>query len=112
MALYKLETGGGDGSLATDITRVVELEDITYDLRFRWNTRDESWTVSCAKSGGDMIFRTKVRTNIIFNAMYKHRTDAPQGDFVIVDMSEADGRVGFESFNISGRFRLFYNTSE
>jgi len=109
MTLYKLPTGKGRDSLATDIVQTIELDGITYDIRFRWNTRDESWTVICSKSGSSPIFSTKVKTNVIFNSIYKHREDAPQGDMIILDMSETNGRVDFDNFTIEGRYRLFYN---
>ena len=108
--LYKLPSGNGVDSLDTDITRSIELEGINYDFRFRWNTRDESWTVICSKSGGDVIFSTKAPTNRLLNSLYKHRTDCPQGDLIILDITEDNGRVDFENFTISGRYRLYYNT--
>jgi hypothetical protein len=110
MTLYKLPAGEGRDSLVTDVTHILELDGITYDLRFRWNTRDESWTVICSKSGSTPIFSTKVKTNVIFNSIYKHRTDAPQGDMIIIDMSETNGRVDFDNFTIEGRYRLLYNS--
>lgn len=111
MALYKLPTGNGRDSLDTDIIRTLDLDGIVYDLRFRWNTRDESWTVICSQSGGTPIFSTKARTNSVFNKIYKHRTNAPQGDLIIVDISGTNGRVDFDNFSLTGRFRLLYNTS-
>ena len=110
MTLYTLATGKGRDSLETDIIRTVELDGITYDLRFRWNTRDESWTTICSKVGGTPIFSTKSKTNSIINTIYKHREDCPQGDMVIIDLSGVNGRVDFENFNIEGRFKLFYNS--
>lgn len=111
MTLYKLPAAKGADSLDTDVIRTIELEGITYDFRFRWNTRDESWTVICSKSGGNVIFSTKAQTGRLLNSPYKHRTDCPQGDLIIVDITEDNGRVDFDNFTISGRYRLFYNTS-
>ena len=111
MTIYRLPTGKGIGSLDTDVVRTLELEGTSYDFRFRWNTRDESWTVLCSKSGGNVIFSTKSPTNRVLNSLYKHRVDCPQGDLIIGDITDDDGRVDFENFTIFGRYRLFYNTS-
>lgn len=111
MTLYKLPTGKGVGSLDTDVIRTIELEGISYDFRFRWNTRDESWTIICSKSGGNVIFSTKSTTSRVINSIYKHRTDAPQGDLIIGDITTENGRVDFDNFTIAGRYRLFYNTA-
>ena len=110
MTLYTLASGNGRDSLETDIIRTVELDNITYDMRFRWNTRDESWTIICSKAGGNPIFSTKAKTNSIINDIYKHREDCPQGELVIIDLAESGGRVDFDNFNITGRFKLFYNS--
>ena len=107
MPIYKLPTGKGVDSLSTDISRLIELDGTTYNFRFRWNTRDESWTAICSV-GDSVIFSTKVKTNVIFNSIYKHRENAPQGDLVIIDMSGKGGRVDFGNFTLTGRYRLFY----
>ena len=108
--LYKLPTGKGVGSLETDIVRTIELDNISYDFRFRWNTRDERWMLYCSKSGGDTIFSTKITTMRILNSPYKYRKDCPQGDLIILDTSTDTGRVDFENFELYGRYRLFYNS--
>lgn len=108
--LVKIPTGYGVGSLETDIIRTVVLDEISYDLRFRWNTRDESWTMYCSKSGGDNIFTTKVTCQRVLNELYKYKQDCPQGNFVVLDMSFDTGRVDFEGFTNEGRFRLFYES--
>lgn len=110
--LYKLASGYGVDSLETNITRIIELEGTTYSFNFRWNTRDESWVITCSTSGGTTIFRTKAKTSVAFNTMYKHRDNAPQGTLLILDTAERGGRVGFETFNLAGRYRLVYLTSE
>ena len=110
MTLYRLPTGKGVDSLDTDVIRTLELDGVSYDFRFRWNTRDESWTIICSKSGGVTIFATKATVGRVINSAYKHREDCPQGDLMIIDMSDDFGRVDFDNFTLSGRFRLFYNS--
>ena len=112
MALYEIPTGYGTDSLQSDITRFVTLDDISYDFRFRWNSRDESWMLYCSINGGDTIFSTKICSFRILNSAYKYREDCPQGDLFVADMSTDAGRVGFESFTKGGRFRLYYYTAD
>ena len=110
MPIYKLPTGKGVGSLETDISRTIELDNASYDMRYRWNTRDESWTVICSKSGGGVIFSTKAAAGRVLNYGYKHREGCPQGDLMIVDISPDFGRVDFDNFTLEGRFRLYYDS--
>ena len=110
MTLYTLPTGDGRNSLDTDIIRTLELDGVNYDLRFRWNTRDESWTTTCSRVGGVPIFSTKSTTNSVLNSIYKHREDCPQGDMIILDLAEDGGRVDFDNFTLDGRFKLFYDS--
>ena len=110
MTLYKLPTGKGVDSLNTDVVRTLELDGSTYDMRFRWNTRDESWTVICSRSGGTTIFSTKAAAGRVINYGYKHRDGCPQGDLIIIDISTDYGRVDFDNFTLEGRFRLYYNS--
>jgi hypothetical protein len=110
MPLYSIPTGKGVGSLDTDLIRTLELDGVAYDLRFRWNTRDESWTLICNLSGAEQIFSTKACAGRVLNAPYKYRENCPQGELIIVDLSESSGRVDFNDFTIDGRFRLLYNS--
>ncbi len=110
MSLFTLPTGRGLGSLDTDIVRRIELDGTSYDLRFRWNTRDESWTLILSVSGSTPVFNTKTTVGRVLNTAYKYRDNAPQGDMIILDMAEDGGRVDFENYTIDGRYRLFYIT--
>lgn len=109
MTIYKLPTAYGVDSLDTDIVRTLTLDGVTYDFRFRWNTREESWTLICSTSGGSVIFSTQARTGRLLNSLYKHREDCPQGDLMIIDIGDEFERVDFDNFTINGRYRLYYN---
>ena len=110
MTINILPSGEGSDSLDTDISRTLLLDDVLYELRFRWNTRDESWTIICSNVGGNPIFSTKAQVNSVFNDPYKHRAGCPQGNLVILDLSGDSGRVDFDNLTFDGRFRLFYNS--
>lgn len=110
MTIYKLPTGYGVDSLDTDIVRTLDLDGTTYDIRYRWNTREETWTLICSRSGGDIIFSTAARTGRVLNSLYKHRPYCPQGNMMIIDIAGSGERVDFDNFTITGRYRLYYNS--
>ncbi len=84
MSIYFLETGDGD---TPNVTNSVTLDDTTYNINYRYNIRDESWTISLSLLGNDPMFTVKACCSRIFNSQYKHLKDAPQGDLLVMDVT-------------------------
>lgn len=108
MALYTLNSGFGENTTDTNITRQITLEGVSYTFNFRYNTRDESWVISVGFLGNLPLFTVKATTNRVLNSQYTHLVDAPKGSLVVIDTTESNGRIDFENFYINGRYRLGY----
>ncbi len=109
MPIYFLDTGEGEGSEETNITRRITLGDKYYSLNYRYNIRDESWIISLGLVGSKPLFTTKACCGRVLNEHYKHIPDVPQGDLLIVDITGKWGRTDLEGFSSAGRYRLVYS---
>lgn len=77
-----------------DQTFRVVLDSITYELRFMWNERDESWFMSFGDVGTDPTFTTKLTCYTDILAPYRYRDNIPQGNLVLFPLRVVSARVG------------------
>lgn len=95
-----------------DVTYSVTLEDDTYDLRLKWNDRDESWRAFIGLTGE--VFSASFKLTNGFNLLrpYYYLEGIPKGSLYVVDMVSIWGRPGFDDFGVDKRFRLLYIDSD
>jgi len=107
MAIWSLKCGG-----EPDQTYSVVLDYVSYDIRLRWNNRDESWQLTIGNSGLPPSIKFKVTNGINLLKGYYHLTGVPEGSLFAVDMVTGFGRVDYDEFGIDKRFNLVYISNE
>lgn len=85
------------------------LEDVTYTLRLRWNTRTEAWFVDILDAQGETQYLTGVRLVVNFPLAAYNTGRQPPGSFVAVDTSGTQTDPGVD--DLGDRVRLLYFTA-
>lgn len=91
-----------------DQTYTVTLDGVDYDIRLRWNTRDESWQVQLGVSGEDPIITFKATNGLDLLKPYKHLEEVPDGQLYMIDTVKINGRPGYYDTGLDKRFALVY----
>ena len=90
-------------------TVLVDLEETTYAITYRWNVREEAWYIDIDEQDGTAI--VKGQKVMPYNSPTFRWADArmPSGE-ILVFSSTPNERPGRDSFS-SGNVRLWYLTS-
>lgn len=108
MALWSLSCGG----TIPDATFTETLEGQAYDLRFRWNDRDESWKCYIGYSGMDPVCSFKMTNGHDLLIPYKYLDGCPQGTLMIFDNVTTYGRPDYDNTAIDGDYTVYYVDSD
>lgn len=96
----------------TDHTYSVTLDSVDYDIRLRWNTRDESWQMIIGIAGEDPTITFKCVNGLNLLEPYQYLEGVPDGQLYIIDTVIVKGRPAFETSttatNEDTRFQLIY----
>lgn len=92
----------------TDQSFTVTLDGVDYDIRLRWNTRDESWQVIMGLSGENAVATFKATNGIDLLRPYKYLEGIPEGQLYIIDDVAINGRPAFGETGTNKRFRFSY----
>lgn len=96
----------------TDYTYSITLDSVDYDIRLRWNTRDESWQVFIGPSGEDAVITFKATNGLDLLKPYKYLEGVPNGNLYFVDTVKINGRPDFYNSGTYARFQLIYIDAE
>ena len=91
-----------------DQTYTVTLDGVDYDIRLRWNTRDESWQMLLGVSGDEPSITFKVTNGLDLLLPYKYMEAVPDGELYLVDTVKINGRPNYDDTGIDKRFVLVY----
>lgn len=91
-----------------DQTYTVTLDGVDYDIRLRWNTRDESWQMLLGLSGDEPSITFKVTNGLDLLLPYKYMEAVPDGELYLVDTVKINGRPNYDDTGIDKRFVLVY----
>ena len=91
-----------------DQTYTVTLDGVDYDIRLRWNTRDEAWQCLIGLSGDDPSVTFKITNGLDLLKPYKYLEGVPDGQLYMIDTVKINGRPGYTSTGIEKRFVLVY----
>nr|DAY73803.1 MAG TPA: hypothetical protein [Caudoviricetes sp.] len=91
-----------------DQTYTVTLDGVDYDIRLRWNTRDESWQMQLGLSGEDPSVTFKVTNGLDLLLPYKYLEAVPDGELYMVDTVKINGRPNYDDTGIEKRFVIVY----
>lgn len=72
----------------------VVLDSVTYELRFMWNERDESWFFSLGDVGADPTITTKLTCYSDILAPYRYMENVPQGNIYLFPLRDVRHRAG------------------
>jgi len=92
----------------TDQIYTVTLDGVDYDVRLRWNTRDESWQVFFGLSGEDPVITFKATNGLDLLAPYKYLEEVPNGGLYFVDTVKINGRPDYYNSGVDNRYCLVY----
>lgn len=76
-----------------DETFRVVLDSVTYELRFMWNERDESWFMSLGDVGAAPTITTKLTCYTDILAAYRYLDNVPDGNIVLFPLRDVRHRV-------------------
>lgn len=82
-----------DGSVDDQTQRVI-LDDKTYEIRFQYNYRDESWSCFLGPVAGNPYCSFKLTTYNDLTQAYKYIEDMPQGTFNAGGYISQRSRIG------------------
>lgn len=91
-----------------DQTYTVTLDGVDYDIRLRWNTRDQSWQMLLGLSGDEPSITFKVTNGLDLLLPYKYMEAVPDGELYLVDTVKINGRPNYDDTGIDKRFVLVY----
>lgn len=81
MAIFSLPIGD-----TVDTTYRLELQEVTYAFRFRWNDYDESWHCYVGLAGQDPVAKFKVNNGFNMLEQYDHLDAVPKGGLYCFDI--------------------------
>lgn len=102
MSVWFLKTEG------PDTTYTVTLDDQVYDIRFRWNERDQSWKCFIGITGEEFSASFKMTNGFDLLRPYKYMSGVPKGNLYIVDTVNLWGRPDYDRTGQDNDFRVTY----
>lgn len=95
-----------------DQTMRVVLDSETYEIRFQWNERDESYMMSIGDVGADPTVTVKVTAFVDLLAPYKYLDNLPKGTLMVFSFTAPTERVG--RFNVGPKksVQLLYGSRD
>ncbi len=95
-----------------DVTYSVTLENNTYDLRIRWNDRDQSWKAFIGLTGQEPSAGFKITNGFNLLRPYYYLEGIPPGSLYLIDSVSLWGRPSFDNLGLDERFKLLYIDSD
>lgn len=95
-----------------DQTMRVVLDSVTYDMRFQWNERDESWLVSLGDVGSDPTITFKMTAFVDLLAPFNYLDELPNGQLIVYSFKESTKRVGRYNVGFLSDLQLLYSSPD
>lgn len=96
---------------ADETVRVV-LDSQTYEMRFQWNERDESWLVSFGDVGSRPTISFKLTSIFDIFAPFKYMENIPSGQLRIFSFQQSTKRVGRYNIGFISELQLLYSSPD
>ena len=97
---------------SADESFYVNLEGVKYEIRMRWNTRDEAWWCYIGYEGLDATLITKFTAGANILLPYRAREGVPSGALFLNDTESIVGRPSRDDTGINKRFKMLYLTQD
>ena len=88
------------------------LEGVKYQIRLRWNTRDEAWYIYIGYEGIEPKFTSKFCAGMNILRGYQATEGVPEGAIILADSEAIYGRPSRNDTGIDKRFKILYLTKE
>jgi len=88
------------------------LDGTKYQLRLRWNSRDEAWYISIGYEGIDPKFYSKFNAGMNILRGHQATEGVPEGAIFLTDSEEIYGRPSRDDTGVDKRFKILYLTKE
>lgn len=95
-----------------DQTMRVVLDSQTYEMRFQWNERDESWLVYFGGVGEDPTISFKLSAWVDCFAPYQYLDNIPAGKLMVISFNNYKKRVGRYNIGFLSELQLVYISPE
>lgn len=95
-----------------DQTMRVVLDSQTYEMRFQWNERDESWLVYFGDVGSDPTISFKMTAFVDFFESYQYLDNIPSGKLMVITYTAYTKRVGRYNVGFLSDLQLVYVTPD
>ena len=95
-----------------DQTMRVVLDSQTYEMRFQWNERDESWLVYFWDVGSDPTISFKLTTIFDIFAPFKYLDNIPDGQLRVFSFTQSTKRVGRYNIGFLSDLQLLYSSPD
>ena len=92
-------------------THRVSLNNILYDLTYRYNTRDKRWRISLALQGETFVSGIKVMENQLLLGQFL-LTDYISGEIMCARNKDDGQPVGRDNLGVGKAYELLYLTQE
>lgn len=95
-----------------DQTMRVVLDSITYEMRFQWNERDESWLVSFGDVGEDPTITFKLTAFVDIFRPFQYLDNIPNGKLYVASLLQYKKRVGRYNVGFLSELQLMYISND
>lgn len=95
-----------------DQTMRVVLDSQTYEMRFQWNERDESWLVYFGDVGSEPTISFKLTTIFDIFAPFKYLDNIPDGQLRVFSFTQSTKRVGRYNIGFLSDLQLLYSSPD
>ena len=95
-----------------DQTMRVVLDSVTYEMRFQWNERDESWLVSFGDVGSNPTITFKLTSFIDVFEPFSYLDEIPNGTLIVYSFSQSTKRVGRYNIGFLSDLQLLYSSPD
>lgn len=98
--------------VTADESFYVNLDGLKYEIRMRWNTRDEAWWLYIGYEGVAATLITKFTAGSNVLLPYRAREGVPSGALFLYDTESIVGRPSRYDTGVTKRFKMLYLTKE
>ena len=95
-----------------DQTMRVVLDSKTYEMRFQWNERDESWLVYFGDVGSTPTISFKLTTIFDIFEPFKYLENIPSGQLSVFSFKQSTKRVGRYNIGFLADLQLLYSSPD
>lgn len=95
-----------------DQTFRIVLDSITYEVRFRWNERDESWLFDFGDVGASPTVSMKLTAFTNLFDPYRHMDNIPTGNLVLMAARDVSTRVGRYNIGVLTDIQMLYASQD